>query len=71
MEEKQKEARKCVIEIELFYDKESFKPKVTIGNLNMPVEVIVTQLRSLVKLLEEEIYPDFKNNITKIGVRPE
>ena len=71
METKEKETRKCVIGMELVYNKESFNPKITLANINMPAELMIAQLRSLLKMLEEEHYPDFKNNLTKIGIRPE
>ncbi len=70
MEAKEKETRKCVIGMELFYNKKDFRPKLTLANINMPTEVMIAQLRNLIKMLEEENYPDFKNNITKFRVRP-
>ncbi len=45
-------------------------PRFSTAEKNMPKEMLISQLRALVRLLEEEYYPDFKNSINKINFGP-
>ena len=67
MGNQEKEVRKFALGIKLI----NYKPKLTLYNLNIPNEIVITQLRNLIKMLEEDYYPNFKDNITKIGIGPE
>lgn len=60
------------IAIKLFLDNEmNIKYKFDSLDLNIPKEMIITQLRTFIKILEEDYYPDFKDNITTISGKPE
>ncbi len=70
MENKEKENIGFIVGIKL-YDGKTPKPRMIIRDINMPRDIVINQLRNLVKMLEEEYYPDFKKDITKIGTGPE
>ncbi len=70
MENKEKESIGFVLGIKL-HENNITKPKMIIRDVNMPRDIVINQLRSLIKMLEEEDYPHFKNNLTKIGIGPE
>lgn len=70
MENKEKESIGFVLGIKLYGDKAT-EPRIIIRDINMPRDIVINQLRNLTKMLEEDYYPDFKNNITRIGMGPE
>ncbi len=71
MENKEKENISFALGISLSHESNRIKPKMIVRNVNMPNEIIMIQLKFFIKSLEEENYPDFKNNLTKIGFSPE
>lgn len=71
VENKEKESISFVLGIKLLHENNIIKPKMVIRDLNMPPDIVVNQLKSLIKMLEEENYPNFKNSLTKIGMKPE
>lgn len=70
VENKGKESVGFVLGIRL-HEGNAKKPRVIIRDINMPRDIVINQLRNLVKMLERENYPDFKNNLTKIGIGSE
>ncbi len=52
--------------IKLFLDENKIYARTAVHNVKMPTEIILAQLRSLVKMFEEDYYSEFKNSITYI-----
>ena len=40
-------------------------------NFNIPKQIIISELRLFLRMLEDDLYPDFKNNITTINIGPD
>ena len=59
------------LSIKLFRDNGEFIPIFRGLDKNMPKEIIISQLKSFLKKLEDEYNADFKGDITKINGAPE
>ena len=66
MEKSKKEIGRFALAIQLLQGEENLDSKVSSYDFNMPKEMLITQLRTFVKMLEENYYPEFKGNITSI-----
>ncbi len=59
------------LSINLFEENGIFMPKFESFNFNMPKEVLMSQLKSFLKRLEDDYNRSFKDNITTISGKPE
>ncbi len=61
----EKEIGKFILGIRLIQTKEGkIIPKFRTADLNIPKDIIISQLRLFTKMLEERYYPDFRDNVT-------
>ncbi len=67
MEEYKKEIGKFMVGIRLLKETENklISETCTIDS-NMPKAIIITELRTLVRMLEDNHYPNFMNNIKRV-----
>ena len=72
MESTGEELGKFIVGIYLIQGNEgTLYPKLFNKNINMPKDIIINQLRLLAKSLEDDYYPEFRNNITTINLGPD
>lgn len=66
----EKEPRRFSLGIELNTNNAILKPRFIVRNSNMSKDIIINQLRLFIKKLEDDYYPDFRNDITTINSDP-
>ncbi len=72
MEEHKKEIGKFMVGIRLLKEAENKLVSETHTiNSNMSKEIIITELRTLVRMLEDNHYPNFINNLKKVDLGSE
>ncbi len=72
MAENEKEIGRLAVAISFLQDEMgNVKTRVINRNINLLPEVMISSLRMLVKMLEDDYYPDFRNNITTINSSPD
>ena len=68
MENKEKESISFILGIKILREGKILKPQIAMRDVNMPIDIVINQIRNVIKMLEEDQYPDFKNNVTKVGM---
>ena len=72
MEGSEKEVGRSFIGISIYQDSNGkIKPRLINKNFNIPVDIIISQLKFLQKMLEDNHYPRFKGNTTIINLGSE
>ena len=72
MESREKEIGRFGVGISILQEENGkIKANFVNKNFNVPRELIITELRLFLRMLEDNLYPDFKDNITTIDIGPD
>ena len=68
----EKEISRFALSISLIQDNDGkIIPKFFNRNSKMPIDIIISQLKLFTRTLEDDYYPEFRNNMTTINFGPD